>query len=145
MAFARRLQANQPRLTFAPAGPQLRDPNAPPPPETMNVNTLEMQQEAVGKLRGQVDMGVAMKRINAISTPIRVQGRDRDHNQAVFRLNYELLKDAGKEAVWQSYDHDEHSLIFVSRNSQGAYAPDAIQLQVVKDSIAYLDGYLKKI
>jgi hypothetical protein len=66
-------------------------------------------------------------------------------NQAVFRLNYELLKDAGKEPVWQSYDHDEHGFIFVRRNSQGAYAPDAIQLQVVKDSIAYLDGYLKKV
>jgi hypothetical protein len=40
-----------------------------------------------------------MERINAISTPIRVQGRDRDHNQAVFRLNYEMVKHAGKEAV----------------------------------------------
>ena len=104
-----------------------------------------MQREAVEKLRGQIDMGVAMERVNAISTPIRVQGRDRDHNQEVFRLNYELLKDAGKPTVWQSYDHDEHGFIFVRRNSQSAYAPDPIQLQVVKDSIAYLDGYLKKV
>lgn len=73
-----------------------------------------------------------------------MQGRDRDHNQAVFRLNYELLKEAGKDVVWQSYDHDEHGFIFVRRNQQGAYAPDPIQLQAVKDSIAYMDRYCKK-
>jgi dienelactone hydrolase len=131
-------------IDFLARRPQPRDPNAPPPPETMKVNTPEMQRGAVEKLRGQIDMGVAMERINAITTPIRVQGRDRDHNQAVFRLNYELLKEAGKQVVWQSYDHDEHGFIFPRRNSQGAYAPDPIALQVVKDSIAYLDGYLKK-
>jgi hypothetical protein len=103
-----------------------------------------MQKEAVEKLRGQIDMAVAVERINAIQTPIRVQGRDRDHNQAVFRLNYELLKEAGKEVVWASYDHDQHGFIFVRRNEQGAYAPDPTQAQVVKDSIAYMDGYLKK-
>jgi hypothetical protein len=27
------------------------------------------------------------------------RARDRDHDQAVFRLNYEMVKDAGKEAV----------------------------------------------
>jgi dienelactone hydrolase len=121
-----------------------RDPGAPAIPETFKVNTPEMQKKAVGELRGMIDTVVAVERINAITTPIRVQGRDRDHNQAVFRLNYELLKEAGKEVVWQSYDHDEHGFIFVRRNEQGTYAPDPIQLQVVKDSLAYMDGYLKK-
>lgn len=131
-------------IDFLARRPIHRDPNAPPIPETFKVNTPEMQKEAVETLRGQIDMEVAMKRINAIATPIRVQGRDRDHNQATFRLNYELLKEAGKDVVWQSYDHDEHGFIFVRRNPEGVYSPDPIQLQVVKDTIAYLDGYLKK-
>ncbi|MGH9690098.1 MAG: alpha/beta hydrolase family protein [Candidatus Acidiferrales bacterium] len=131
-------------IDFLARRPQPRDPNAPPIPETFKVNTPEMQKAAVEKMRGQIDMAVAMKRISTITTPIRVQGRDRDHNQATFRLNYELLKEAGKNVVWQSYDHDEHGFIFVRRNPEGVYSPDPIQLQVVKDTIAYLDGYLKK-
>jgi len=107
------------------------------------VNTEEMQRKAVEEVRTRVDMAVAMERIRAIKTPIRVQGRDRDHNQAVFRLNYELLREAGKAVEWQSYDHDEHGFIFVRRNEKGVYAPDPTQLQVVKDSIAYLDRHLK--
>lgn len=131
-------------IDFLARRPVPRDPNAPPVPETFKVNTPQMQKEAVEKLRGQIDMEVAMQRINAITTPIRVQGRDRDHNQAVFRLNYELLKEAGKDVLWQSYDHDEHGFIFVRRNPLGVYAPDPIQAQVVKDSLAYMDGYCKK-
>jgi dienelactone hydrolase len=126
-------------LAMRPAPP---NPNGPPP-ETLKVNTEEMQLKAVEEARGRVDMAVAMERIKAIKTPIRVQGRDRDHNQAVFRLNYELLREAGKDVEWQSYDHDEHGFIFVRRDKTGVYAPDSIQLQVVKDSMAYLDHYLK--
>ncbi|HET9993972.1 MAG TPA: prolyl oligopeptidase family serine peptidase [Candidatus Acidoferrum sp.] len=124
--------------------PQPRDPNAPPPPETMNVNTEEMQRKAVEELRGRIDMSVAMARINAVKMPILVQGRERDHHQDIFRLNYELLRDAGKEVEWKSYDHDEHGFIFVRRNEKGVYAPDPIQLQIVKDSIAYFDRMMKK-
>lgn len=72
-----------------------------------------------------------------------VQGRDRDHNQAIFRLNYELLLEAGKQVEWKTYDHDEHGFIFVKRNAKGRYDPDPIQLEVVQDSIAYFDRYLK--
>jgi len=124
--------------------PQPRDPNAPPPLETMKVNTEEMQRKAVEELRGRIDMAVAMERINAVKTPILVQGRARDHNQAIFRLNYELLHEAGKDVEWKSYDHDEHGFIFVKRNDKGVYAPDPVQLQIVKDSIAYFDRYMKK-
>ena len=45
---------------------------------------------------------------------------------------------------WKSYDHDEHGFIFVRRNARGLYEPDPIQLQVVKDSIAYFDRHMKK-
>jgi dienelactone hydrolase len=124
--------------------PQPRDPNAPPPPETMMVNTEEMQRKAVEELRGRIDMNVAMERINAVRMPILVQGRDRDHHQDIFRLNYELFREAGKDVEWKSYNHDEHGFIFVKRNENGVYAPDPVQLQIVKDSIAYFDRYMKK-
>ncbi|MBZ5642102.1 MAG: prolyl oligopeptidase family serine peptidase [Acidobacteriia bacterium] len=121
-----------------------RKPGEPAPPETFPVNTEEMQKKATDEALSQVDMSAAMARIASIQTPIRVQGRDRDHNQAIFRANYELLRRAGKQVEWKSYDHDEHGFIFVRRNKDGVYAPDPIQLQVVKDSIAYFDGFMKK-
>jgi hypothetical protein len=31
----------------------------------------------------------------------------------------------------------------VERNQKGAYAPDPVQIQAVKDSIAFFDKYLK--
>jgi dienelactone hydrolase len=124
--------------------PQPHDPNAPPPPETMKVNTEEMQRKAVEELRGRIDLALAMERVNAVKTPMLIQGRDRDHNQAIFRLNYELLREAGKDVEWKSYDHDEHGFIFVKRNEKDVYSPDPVQLQIVKDSIAYFDRYMKK-
>jgi dienelactone hydrolase len=129
---------------FLARKPPPRNPGEPPPPETVAVNTEEMQKKSTEEVRKQIDMSVATERIRSIKTPILVQGRDRDHNQAIFRANYELLREAGKEVAWKSYDHDEHGFIFVRRNAQGVYAPDPVQLQIVKDSIAYFDGYMKK-
>jgi dienelactone hydrolase len=120
-----------------------RKPGEAPPPETMAVNTEEMQKKSTEEVLTQIDKSVAMERIQSIKTPIRVQGRDRDHNQAIFRANYELLREAGTQVEWESYDHDEHGFIFVRRNKEGVYAPDPVQLQVVKDSIAYFDGFMK--
>ncbi len=95
------------------------------------------------EMRHRLDMETAMKRINAVKTPILVLGRHRDHNQDIFRLNYELLQEAGKDVEWKSYDHDQHAFIFVKRNTNGVYDPDPIQIQAVGDSIAYFDRYLK--
>ena len=123
------------------------DPNAPPgpeEPETMSmVNTPDMQREAVAALRSRIDIDTAMERINRIQTPIFVVGRDRDHNQDTFRLNYELLEEAGKVARWQSYDHDEHGFAFVQRNADGVYDPDPLQRAVVADAIEWFDYFLK--
>lgn len=122
------------------------DPNAPreaPLPETMDVNTQEMQRKATAALRARLDMPTAMSRIDAITTPIFVVGRDRDHNQATFRLAHELLEEAGKDVQWKSYDHDEHGFIFLQRNAAGVYAPDAIQREILRDAIAFFDRYMK--
>ena len=109
----------------------------------MAVNTKEMQAQAVLEVRRQVDMTLAMKRINAVEMPMLVISRDRDHNQAVFRLSFELFKEAGKDVEWKSYDHDHHGFIFIQRNTEGKYDPDPIQREAVTDAIAYLDRYMK--
>ena len=126
--------------------PLPRDPNAPPEPEepeTLAVNTPEMQAEAVARLRSRIDETEAKRRLGTIQTPIMVVGRDRDHNQETFRLSYELLEELGKLVEWRSYDHDHHGFAFIQRNSDGVYDPDPIQREVVAESIAWFDRFLK--
>ena len=81
--------------------------------------------------------------MSAIKTPIFVQGRNSDELQGIFRVCYDLLIELGKEARWATYEHDVHGFVYVQRNGEGAYAPDAVQQQAVKDSIAFFDDYLK--
>ena len=121
------------------------DPNAPPEPpqpETRESNTAQMQAAAVEAMRGQIDKELAMARIRAIDMPIFIAGRDRDHNQATFRLAYELMEEAGKTVQWRSYDHDHHGFIFVQRNAEGAYEPDVFQKAAVTDAIAFFDQHM---
>ena len=100
-------------------------------------------QAAVKATHEAIDREIAMARINPIDTPIFVQGRSRDHNQPVFRVNYELLSEAGKTVEWKSYDHDVHGFVYVWRDSAGNYAPDEVQREAIFDSIAFFDRYMK--
>ena len=126
---------------FLARGP--RDPNTPAQPETLKVTSEEIQAKAAEELRSRLDMDVAMERINAISTPIFIQARERDHNYGTFRVNYELLRDAGKDVEWRAYDHDEHGFLFITRNADGVYDPVAVQREAVRDALAYMDRHLK--
>ena len=122
------------------------DPNAQPElpqPETMEINTSEMQAAAVEAARDRIDMERVMARIRAIDIPIFVAGRDRDHNQSTFRLAYELMSEAGKTVQWRSYDHDHHGFVFVQRNAAGFYDPDPLQQAIVADAIAFFGQHLK--
>ncbi len=121
------------------------DPNAQPTeplPETMEINTIEMQAEILSALRKRLDPPVITRRIDAVTMPILTVSRVRDHNQAVFRLSYELLQEAGKEAEWKSYDHDHHGFIFIQRNAAGEYVPDSIQSEAVRDVISFFDRHM---
>ena len=113
-----------------------------PEPETYAEMTPEMHQKAIDKTRARLDLDKAMKRINSVDTPILIIGRNRDHNQAVFRLNYELLIEAGKIADWKSYDHDNHGYIFVKRGVDDAYHPDDLQRRAVNDAIEWFNRHL---
>jgi hypothetical protein len=95
------------------------------------------------KVRARITEDIAARRISTIGTPILVQGRDRDELQGIFRVCYDLLKEAGKEAWWASYDHDEHGFIYVRRNNDGVYDPDPVQIKAVRDSILFFDQHMK--
>ena len=111
--------------------------------ETSDSYDAESLQVAVKATYEAIDREVAMARINPIDTPILVQGRSRDHNQPVFRVNYELLLEAGKNVEWKTYDHDVHGFVYVERDSAGNYAPDKVQLEAISDSIAFFDSHMR--
>ena len=70
---------------------------------------------------------------SAPSNPsILVQGRDSDELQGIFRVCYDFFKEAGKEAWWASYDHDEHRFIYVRRNDDGVFVPISVQIKAVE-------------
>jgi hypothetical protein len=94
------------------------------------------------KVRPRITEDVALARIAPIKTPVFVQGRDRDELQGIFRVCYDLLKETGKITRWETYDHDEHGFIYVARNAEGVYQPDAIQQRVVADSIMFFREHM---
>ncbi len=111
--------------------------------ETGLRNIEEMRMAEVGKVRARIDLSLAAARIAGIKTPILVMGRERDHLQGIFRATYELLKEAGKDVAWLSFDHDLHGYVFPVRGENGEYAVDEVQLEAIAGVLAYLERYLK--
>ena len=112
-------------------------------PETGLLDVERMLMREAEKVRPRITEEVARQRMSTIQTPILVQGRDSDELQGIFRVSYDLLVELGKDAEWASYEHDRHGFVYVERNSQGAYDPDPVQIQAVRDSVTFFDRYLK--
>jgi dienelactone hydrolase len=112
-------------------------------PATGLLDVESMLMRETGKVRARITEDVAKARMRPITTPIFVQGRNSDELQGIFRVCYDLLAELGKDAVWKTYEHDEHGFVYVRRNVDGVYAPDAVQAGAVNDSIAFFDKYLK--
>ncbi len=104
----------------------------------------KMLMRETDKVRKRIDLPLSQKRISTITTPIFVQGRDTDELQGLFRTGYDLLVEAKKDTRWATYNHAVHGFVYVKRGKDGAYAPDPVQIQAVKDSIGYFDQYMKK-
>jgi hypothetical protein len=120
------------------------DTSAQVDPTTGLLNVEKMLMREPEKVRARITEDVALQRISAIETPILVQGRDTDELQGIFRVSYDLLKEAGKDSRWESYDHDEHGFIYVRRDDNGVYDPDPIQIKAVRDAIMFFDEHMKK-
>jgi dienelactone hydrolase len=112
-------------------------------PETGLLNLEKMLMREAGKVRPRITEDVAIARMRPIATPIFVQDRNSDELQGIFRVCYDLLAELGKDAKWASYEHEAHGFVFVRRNGEGVYAPDAVQTQAIRDSIAFFDKYMK--
>jgi len=112
-------------------------------PKTGLLNVEKMLMREAAKVRPRITEDVARQRVSTINTPIFVQGRDRDELQGIFRVSYDLLHEAGKDATWKTYDHDLHGFVYPVRNADGSYTPDALARQSVADTIAFFDKYLK--
>ena len=106
-------------------------------------NIESMQMAEVEKVRRRIDRKIADARIASVETPLLILGRDADHLQGIFRTTYELLKEAGKEVEWESYDHPMHGYVFPERGADGEYEVDDIQRAAIDRVIAFLDRYLK--
>lgn len=92
-----------------------------------------------GFVRERTNAALARERLAPIDTPILVIGRDADHLQGVFRVSYELLLEAGKDAEWASFDHPEHGFLFPALRDG---VPDPVQEAAIDRVIAFLDQRL---
>ena len=104
-------------------------------------NEIQFQDEKVVMQRA--NKAKAMERIKRIKTPMLVMGRDKDHQQGVFKLTYDWLKEAGKDATWVSFDHPVHGYAFIYRQEDGSYKPDPIQEKAWDVYMAFFDKHLK--
>ncbi|MPZ46510.1 MAG: prolyl oligopeptidase family serine peptidase [Betaproteobacteria bacterium] len=107
----------------------------------LNVEKMLMREPE--KVRARITEDLARSRIRPIDTPIFVQGRDSDELQGIFRVTYDLLQEAGKDARWKTYDHPDHGFVYVRRNAAGSYDPDPVQIGAVRDSIGFFDEHLR--
>jgi len=112
-------------------------------PETKLRNIEEMRMHDVDRVRARVNVGLALERIEPISIPMLVMGREQDDLQGIFRLSYNLLVEGGKEATWVSWEHPLHGYIFPVTNEDGVLELDDVQRDAIDTIISFLDEHLK--
>jgi dienelactone hydrolase len=111
-------------------------PKAPRMGTEIQYNDIEVARKNANKAEG-------MERIRRINTPILIFGRETDHQQGIFKLTYEWMKEAGKEAQWASFDHPTHGYVFILNQPDGSYKPDEIQQKTFDIFMDYFDKHLK--
>jgi len=85
-------------------------------------------------VRSRINEPLALERIEPISLPILVMGRDDDHLQGIFRLSYELLATSGKDATWVTWDHPLHGYIFPVADATMSMVPNQDQISAAPNS-----------
>ncbi len=111
--------------------------------ETQLRNIEGMMMHKVEKVRARIKTPRARERMAAMRTPILVMGREGDHLQGIFRATYDLMREAGNDVAWVSYDHPMHGYIFPERGEDGEYAVDRMQEEAIARVVAYLDEHMK--
>jgi dienelactone hydrolase len=111
-------------------------PTAPRKENEIQYNDVEVARKNANKAEG-------MERIARVNTPMLIFGRDTDHQQGIFKLTFEWMKEAGKDVEWASFDHPVHGYVFIMNRADGSYKPDEIQRKTFDIFMAYLDKHLK--
>ena len=106
-------------------------------PDTRLRDIEEMQMRSPEYVRPRINEELVRERIAPIRTPMLVLGREGDHLQGIFRVSYDVLAEAGKDAEWASFDHPLHGYIFPVDD-----AVDAVQERAVSAIVDYLDKHL---
>lgn len=112
-------------------------------PETGLRDIEEMQMQSPAFVRGRINEDLVRERVEPIETPILVMGRDDDHLQGIFRVSYDVLAEAGKDATWVSWPHDLHGYIYPLRTPEGHLQLDRTQTEAIDGIITFLDTHLK--
>lgn len=111
-------------------------PTAPRKDNEIQYNDIEVARKNANKAEG-------MERIARIHTPILIFGRETDHQQGIFKLTYEWMKESGKDVQWASFDHPTHGYVFIMNQPDGSYKPDDIQQKTFDIFMDYFDKHLK--
>jgi dienelactone hydrolase len=112
-------------------------PTAPRKDNEIQYNDIEVARKNANKPE-------AMERINRIQTPILIFGRDTDHQQGIFKLTYEWMKEANKDVTWASFNHPVHGYVLIKNQQDGSYKPDEIQQKTYEIFMEYFDKHLKQ-
>jgi dienelactone hydrolase len=112
-------------------------PSAPRKDNEIQYNDIEVARKNANKPE-------AMERIQRIQTPILIFGRDTDHQQGIFKLTYEWMKEANRDVTWASFNHPVHGYVFIRNQEDGSYKPDEIQQKTWDIMMDYLDKHLKQ-
>ena len=111
-------------------------PNAPRKGTEIQYNDIEVARKNANKAEG-------LERIRRIHTPILIFGRETDHQQGIFKLTYEWMKEVGKDVQWASFDHPTHGYVFIMNQPDGSFKPDEIQQKTFEIFMDYFDKHLK--
>jgi dienelactone hydrolase len=103
----------------------------------------EIQYNDIEVARKNANKVAAMQRIQRSNTPMLIFGRDTDHQQGIFKLTYECMKEAGKDVQWASINHPVHGYVFIFSRPDGSYKPDEIQQKTCEIFMDYFDKHLK--
>ncbi len=106
-------------------------------PDTRLRDIEEMQMRSADYVRPRINEALVRERVAPIRTPMLVMGRDDDHLQGIFRVSYDVLAEAGKDAEWVSFEHPLHGYIFPVDG-----AVDPVQAQAITTIVDYLDKHL---
>jgi len=93
--------------------------------------------------RKNANKAAGMERIRPINTPILTFGREKDHQQGIFKLTYEWMKEADRDAQCVSFDHPTHGYVFIMNQPDGSDKPDKIQQKTLEIFMDYFDKHLK--